>query len=192
MKAHPVSENHGVININNDSGVVDGDLMLDLVAPHIAGKLKNRKALIVMDSAPTHLTSRVIEKVMLVGHVPVVVPAGMTMWLKCVDTHYAHLLKKTHEQTCMFGDAPQLTAKEARTSLAKTLSFSHDQVMNGLDLEAAFKSLGYIDPFPESISIRGMTEYTFQLNPEAEPQAHPARQPKRQRDIRDFFAQNAS
>lgn len=177
IKKIPVSASHGLVNINNASGVVDGDLMADVVMPHVLSHIKSTKSLIVLDSARSHLTKRVLSTIRDAGQVPIVVPPGMTMFLQFIDVDYASKLKRAHFDLFRneFGDTPTLTASDARTALAYLLSKSHAKVMQETDLKQSFISLGYINPTTESIRLRSIPDYTFERDSSAKPQVHPNR-----------------
>ena len=70
MKSAPVTNPHGMLLMENLSGVVDGDLMVTTIIPHLDEHIRNRKSLVIMDSARAHLTKKVVELIRTSGHVP--------------------------------------------------------------------------------------------------------------------------
>ena len=100
MKSHPVSHNHGCVNINNLCGVTNGNVMISHVLPWLSSRVpRGKSVLLILDSARCHTTPAVISRIREMQWNCRVVPPGLTMFCQSIDTCYASRLKHNHYAT---------------------------------------------------------------------------------------------
>ena len=149
----------GAMVLWSKCGVVDSFIMKQHVIPHLRREVTAAgvsRALLIMDSASSHVTSEVICCAWRASLPAVIIPAGCTSKLQWVDTHLASRLRVYHWELFRSLGVTKLSAQQKRKLLIRLVVSSYAEAFGSPAQE--FRRLGYTDPV--SAEIRDMN-YRF-------------------------------
>lgn len=138
-----------------------------VVIPHIKEYCPNAR-LLIFDSATSHYTATVRESCIQHGLGFLLIPAKCTPVLQSLDVCYFARYRKIHNdlvnEVIRARGIPELqglTAPEKREILSAICNESHKILSGKLDVAQIFKDLGYIDPQPDTVTLRNLPSFTF-------------------------------
>jgi hypothetical protein len=169
-------ELHGIRFVFNSTGVITSALMINEVLPWIVDRcselVPNASLRVVFDSASGHRSKATLAYLRDRSIQTVVIPGGCTQFVQHVDVYQAQQFKdrygdkymsmKVNTQKLKVADLPELLgtcgshAWEAVRELEEPKLVRH------------FTKLGYLNPTPESVSLRARPNFKFVVKAAAE------------------------
>ncbi len=145
-------------------GVVTAVVMREVVVPLIAAVIKKEVGeqslgMLVFDQARGHISETVKSVMSNLRLQPCIVPAGCTSWLQHVDTHVVAKYRAHHQELFMAKGIVKRSSRQKRSLLSELVVNSMIETAKSMNVEKAFRDLGYIDPV--NARIRNIP-YTFQ------------------------------
>lgn len=132
---------------SNDTGISNTDFFCNTFVPLMNDYLPEKKKLLILDSAKSHISRLSLSTLRRNGHLVAIIPGGLTSDLQFMDVFYFGLFKK-HFDTMgakWFEKATKkMTAAERRVNVALWLAEAHKQTLQTLDIPRLMQKIGYL------------------------------------------------
>eukprot|EP00743_Colponemidia_sp_Colp-15_P012723 GILK01014571.1.p1 GENE.GILK01014571.1~~GILK01014571.1.p1 ORF type:complete len:390 (+),score=27.85 GILK01014571.1:818-1987(+) len=141
-------------------GVMTQEVMFNVIAPLIKRACNREEigtCITILDSAKSHVTPAVLDKLYSQRTPACVIPAGMTSWVQWVDVFFAAKYRAAHDRQY----APFRTIKKTASEKRRLMTFVIGSVMPILvkDVVAQFEKCGYLNP--QNVQIRELKGFSF-------------------------------